>query len=285
MRTRTRLRQPVPRRPVGFTLIELLVVMGIIVILIGLTVISVGAVARESRLSSGTNTVKAALGTARALAMKNGRITLVTFRPRIEGDREQYLEALFAEYSGQSLINRFDPNNIELVDRFVPVAGSEILAIPKGIKVAQPWYGNNADLIWITQSHIPAVVLAGEAPNRLVAVMFAPNGELITRNSRTDSTRVFVDFNNDGLQRQGGTDFNNVTAWPDRFFFQQTQVDDEPFLNFAPMLAVFNDDQARERYDTTAWSDDATRNLNLTAYITEYANRVIFNRYTGVVMR
>ncbi len=62
MRTRTRLRQPVSRRAGGFTLIELLVVMGIIVILIGLTVISVGAVARESRLSSGTNTVKAALG-------------------------------------------------------------------------------------------------------------------------------------------------------------------------------------------------------------------------------
>ncbi len=280
MRTRTRLRQPVSRRAGGFTLIELLVVMGIIVILIGLTVISVGAVARESRLSSGTNTVKAALGTARALAMKNGRLTLVTFRPRIEGDREQYLEALFAEYTGVSNVV-----SGQVIDRFAPVAGSEILAIPKGIKVAQPWYGANADLIWITQSHIPAVVLAGEAPNRLIAVMFAPNGELVTRNSKTDSARIWVDFNNDGLQREAGTNYAAGASPSGMGYWQQSLVDDEPFLNFAPMLAVFNDDLARERYDTTAWSDDATRNLNLSAYITEYANRVIFNRYTGVVMR
>ena len=68
-------------------------------------------------------------------------------------------------------------------------------------------------------------------------------------------------------------------------------ADDEPFVVIAPFLAVYDDDEARELGDTANWDDPQIYQQDLVGlpndpgYITENANRIHFNRYTGVVMR
>ena len=48
---------------------------------------------------------------------------------------------------------------------------------------------------------------------------------------------------------------------------------------------VFDDDEGREIFDATAWGNEGTRLEDLTEYITQFADRIHFNRYTGVVMK
>ena len=70
-------------------------------------------------------------------------------------------------------------------------------------------------------------------------------------------------------------------------FFDQKIFDDEAFVRIAPFLAVYDDDKAREMR-TTDWTDQADYEAELTGttgYITQFADRIHFNRYTGVVMR
>ena len=98
---------------------------------------------------------------------------------------------------------------------------------------------------------------------------------------------MFVDFNNDGLQRDDNNDwdYSSNNNSPDVNYFDQTFEADEPFLAMAPFLAVFDDDEAREIFDATLWGNEATRLEKITEYVTEFADRIHFNRYTGVVMK
>ena len=247
--------------------------MGVIAVLATLTLVSVRAITDNARLSSATNTIMAALANARALAMKKNTIVLVVFRPRIEGNNKQVVEVVTAKWTGESFIDADD----KVVDRFVPIPDVPVRSIPVGIKIAAPRYGPNEDDLWITQAHLPAIdqqTGSGEAPGKLIAIMYGPDGTTITRNSQSDSRRLFVDFNNDRIQQGGPV--------PD---FNQTFEDDEPFLAMAPFIAVFDDDEAREMFDTTAWEDVDIRRADLTEYITQFADRIHFNRYTGVAMK
>ncbi|MEE9131573.1 MAG: prepilin-type N-terminal cleavage/methylation domain-containing protein [Phycisphaerales bacterium] len=260
----------------GFTLIELLVVMGVIAVLAVLTLMSMRGIANDARLASATNAVKAALDNARALAMKNNTIVLVVFRPRLEGvhKQKQEVDIYTAKWTGESIL---DLNGADVVDRFVPIPAIVVRTIPAGIKVAAPKYGSstggiNKDDVWITQSHLPALDL-GEDAGKLIAIMYGPDGTTITHNSQSDSNTSFVDFDNDGSQDISG-DVND-----------QEDEDDEPFVAMAPFLAVFDDDEAREIFDTTLWTDPDTRDGDLTEYITQFAKRIHFNRYTGVMMK
>jgi hypothetical protein len=262
------------------------VVIGVIVILLGITVFAVAAMAKDSKLSSAINTVQSALGKARALAMKRGEPVLVAFYPHVDEDYE-HLHIVFAAYSGASYVN-----GNQLVDRFVPVTGQEQEELPRGIKVGGPQYedldgggaGTPNDFAWLAASTIRANVT--EAAGYVIAVMFDRDGSMITENARTDSTRIFLDVNNNALQWEGGTDHDNRASWPNENFFQQVEEEDEPYLVFAPFLSVYDDDQAREfAPDLTQWNNSATKTLDLTNYINEFADRLHFNRYTGVVMR
>ena len=260
----------------GFTLIELLVAMGVIAVLAVLTLMSMRGIANDARMASATNTVKAALDNARALAMKNNTIVLIVFRPRLEGvhKQKQEVDIYTAKWSGESIL---DLNGANVVDRFVPIPAIAVRTIPAGIKIAAPFYGDNEDDVWITQSHLPAIdsqAGAGEVRGKLIAVMYGPDGTTITRNSQSDSNQIFVDFNNNGNQEVNSFD-------PDDQIFEN----DEPFVAMAPFLAVFDDDEARELYDTLLWVDPITRDEDLTEYITQFADRIHFNRYTGVVMK
>ena len=144
-----------------------------------------------------------------------------------------------------------------------------------------------------------------EIEQAVVAAMYSPDGTLITQNAATDSNRIYVDFNNDGYQRQAGVDYSNTSGILPDFpnngtycylgddpdgdplsqYFCQVNEDDEPYVSMAPFLAVFDDDDARERYDTSLWANGQIRRDDLTAFISATADRIHFNRYTGVVMR
>ena len=246
------------RRRCAFTLVELLVVMGVIAVLATLTLVSVRAITDNARLSSATNTVMAALDNARALAMKKNTIVLVVFRPRFEGNNKQIVEVVTAKWTGESFV---DPDD-KVVDRFVPIPDIPVRSIPVGIKIGAPRYGPNEDRLWITQAHLPAIdqqTGSGEAPGKLMAIMYAPDGTTITRNSQSDSRRMYVDFDNNREQDDDG----GVNDDPD---FNQTFENDEPFLAMAPFIAVFDDDEAREMFDTSQWGNVDIRRGDLTEY-------------------
>jgi prepilin-type N-terminal cleavage/methylation domain-containing protein len=267
----------------GFTLIELMVVIGIIVILLGITVFAVAAMAKDSKQSSAVNAVQSALGKARALAMQRGEPVLIAFLPHVDEDYE-HPHIVYAAYSGQSYIN--DTGTFrQLVDRFIPLTGLETDSLPRGIKVAAPWYavGDAAsDQVWIAASSIVAIANNGEVPGAIVAVMFDADGSVITENARSDSTRIFLDVNNDGMQQYGGAAVDPA-SFSDTF--AQIEEADEVYLSFAPFIAVYDDDEAREFKDPGDWNNGATKDTELTQYIDEFADRLHFNRYTGVVMR
>ena len=82
----------------GFTLLELLVVMGILLILATLTAISVGKVTRDAKLANATNVLVAALGNARAIAIRDNAYVMVTFR--IAPDRRERQLRWTAEVRG-----------------------------------------------------------------------------------------------------------------------------------------------------------------------------------------
>ncbi|MCZ6734836.1 MAG: prepilin-type N-terminal cleavage/methylation domain-containing protein [Planctomycetota bacterium] len=277
-----------PRR-CAFTLVELLVVMGVIAVLATVTLVSVRAITDNARLSSATNTVMAALDNARALAMKKNKLVLVAFRPRLEGTNQQLVEIVTAQWSGDS---SFVGGG--LYDRFVPIPDVPIRQLPVGVKVAGPYYrdpdppfgddmayGQPTDELWVTQSHLPA--MGGfEAGGELIGVMYMPDGTTQTRNPQNDSSAPWVDFDNSGDE---DVDFNDPNFPDGGDFWEFDHPDDETDINLVPFLAAYDDEEAREMFGDDDWNSLETRVLELTKYITQFADRIHFNRYTGVAMK
>jgi len=313
MRT-TRFR-PQPKRRGGFTLAELLVVIAIIAILSTTTLFAVGRMARDARLSTATNTLVATLDNARTLAIRENRSVLVVFRPRlVPGGNEQYVEIVTTVWSGESYIwppPPAGPVYRPVIDRFVPAGDVRPRALPVGIKVAAPrYYVGGNDATWETQVHLPSATPGGGPGDRvgaLLGVMFDARGRVVTKNSLsgTGSNQQWVDFNDDGLHRVRGVDYDytNPSNFPSGAFgalFDQvanSNLDDngefdEPYVTTAVFLAVFDDDRARE-FRIENWSLNGTGNLlnnyneliGNDGWITRNSDRLQFNRYTGVVMR
>lgn len=283
-------RRFIPTVRAAFTLTELLVVIAVIAVLGGITVIAVRGISKDARMASAENTLTAVLDNARALAMKENRIILMVLRPRLVGDREQVVEAHLAQWTGESFLS--NDSCVRVIDRFVPVPGVPPRPLPKGIKVAGPRYGQDLDDTWATQPHLPAIdqsnptSSSSEEPGELIGVMFAPDGTVIYRNSRTNSLRTWFDANGDGLIRFRNIDYQPSSNSVDCGFFYYVVESDETWVNFSPFLAVFDDDDARERR-TNNWTTQAGYEADLTdptGYIAEYGRRIHFNRYTGVVM-
>ena len=120
--------------------------------------------------------------------------------------------------------------------------------------------------------------------------MYAPDGTTITRNSQSDSFRAFVDFDSNRMQRIGANDIDYrgmpevAAADFNGGYFLQLGPGDEPYVNIVPFLAVFDDDEARELFGDDDWQG-VTRELELTQYISQHADRIHFNRYSGVAMK
>ena len=297
------------RRMRSFTLVELVVAMGVIVVIASITLVAVRQMARNTRQASGVNAVMASLDNARALAMKENKIVLIVFRPRLDGPNEMFVEAVLAEWSGQTAmitVGCAAPNaNPTIVDRFVPVQGIVPRRLPRGIKVAAPLYGSGADeaisagaatAVWTTQPNLPTInqaTGAGEWPGGLIGVMYGPDGATVSRNSQTDSHRAFVDFNSDFSQHLHGFNYDydpSGTGTPPcdpNIHFKHIVELDEPMVEIAPFVAVFDDEEARA-LATGDWTNVAFYNNNLTGplgYIANRADRIHFNRYTGVAMK
>jgi hypothetical protein len=277
-------------------------------------------IAADARLASGRNAVAAVLDNARGLAMKNNKIVLVVFRPRLEG-KNQHIEAVFAEYKesgaacvGCAAVPTGPCTCASVVDRFAPISGVPARELPRDVKVGSPSYPANVDTEWRVVSHLPAIDQVsglGERAGEQIAVMFGPDGTLLANNSVTDAARIFVDYNDNGLQDLStgsgsptqilyATTSNN---WPSiapanfngafpthHGYFEQPYENDEPYVEIAPFLAVFDDAEVRRLYDPQRWNYQTAgafvnRRNDYTQYLNQNADRVHFNRYTGVVMK
>ena len=292
MQPTSSLKPQVSSSPRGFTLIELLVVMGIMAILGVLTALSYRGIAKDAKLASGRNTVSAVLDNARALAMKSNRIVVVAFRPRLEGTKEQFVEAVTAQWTGDSARIVVTGFSDQVIDMFKPIPGVPARTLPKGISVAAPQYFNvavNTDNVWSTLSHLPSGT--SEAPGEIIGVMYAPDGTTISHNSISDSNRIFVDFNENGLQDSSVAVVNlfvGVANISQNTYFALSEHHleaDEAYVDVAPFIAVFDDDEARELSKPATWNSAANREAEYTTYVTNNVNPIHFNRYTGVVMK
>ncbi len=281
----------------GFTLAELLVVMGILAVLGVLTAVTVQRISRDSRVASATNTVTSTLGAARALAIRDNAVVLVAFRPIWDinnRQKPQQTEMVIAKWSGESAIfNTYPDGSKDIADRFVPADGFQAVRLPVGVKVAGPLYEFGSDGVWVTQGEMPQIMQGCKESieySRMIAIMFAPDGSLVTRNPNASSgdTKSFVDFNKSDLT-PGDFDPQDVTAGScatstfDKYW-KQDDVNDECNLTIVPYLAVFDDRAARER-KSLDWSVPGNQLGELVGpngYITTFSDRIHFNRYTGV---
>lgn len=286
---RTRL---APKASRAFTLIELLVVMGVIVLLSVLTAMAFGRVGKDVKLSSAVNTVTAVLGEARATAMRTNNLVLVTFRVGKFSDdpsKGQVTEIIVAEWTGVTQPAN-DNTEIQVAgqpprarDVFRPVPGIPPRSLPWGIKVAAPRtdFASNPpqDDVWITQPQLKT----GET-DRAFAVMFGPDGSVLTRNPRgpmTGQSLAFVDYNDDGNQ-----DVSATGGAPNIEYWNYNELADESNLYMTQFIAIFDDLDCRSRYNTNTWdTNEAARREAMSEYITQFADRIHFNLYSGVVMR
>ncbi|MHC4826970.1 MAG: prepilin-type N-terminal cleavage/methylation domain-containing protein [Planctomycetota bacterium] len=286
------------RRTRGFTLAELLVVMGVVGVLSTLTLVSIRVIAKDARLSSATNTVMAALDNARALAMKRNKPVLVAFYPRVEGMQSR-VDIITAAWTGGSLVvDVGSPGNStsSVFDRFRPVSDVPIRSLPPRVKVAGPAYADDRDDLWLVMTELTR---PNEPLGQLVGVMYGPDGSTLLGNSANDSDYFWIDLNGSGdLEMDLNVDgvvnpvdpADRVFAMPPvdpLLFFQLGHPEDEVAINIVPFVAVFDETDARDRMGDNDWdvSFGTNRDDELTQYIVQYADRIHFNRYTGVAMR
>jgi hypothetical protein len=98
-----------------------------------------------------------------------------------------------------------------------------------------------------------------------------------------------VDFNGNGYPACGATRYFGGASAVNVDFTIYDEPLDEPLVDYVPYLAVFNEKEARERFPTTAsgWrgpksGPSQARVFDHTSFINEQADRITFNRFTGV---
>ena len=277
---------PARGRGRGFTLAELLVAMAIIVLVATITIVAVYRIAKDARMSQGTNSVVAAVTRARSLAMQNNESILVVFNARwnpLDPDERQYTEIVLGEWAGSERYLPGGGNPAETTDRFIPIENEKTYDLPPGIKVAGPYYVfTDYEDIWQTQPELPLTdpTLGSNAEwtGRMIAVMFGPDGSLVTHNDKTGATSIYIDFDKDEFFDRGASGY----------YYRFDEPGDEGFVNWVPYLAVYDDDAARE-VKVLDWTGGYTNMdqelLGPDGWITRRSTAIHFNRYTGVVMR
>ncbi|MHC5113918.1 MAG: pilus assembly FimT family protein [Planctomycetota bacterium] len=267
----------------AFTLAELLVVMAIIGILATVTVVAVGKITDDARISSAINTVTAGLDNARALAIKRNRVVMAVFRVHVDESRGQITELVLAEWNGHSQLQEFSWG-WAVKDRFEIVKDVLPRRLAPGIKVAGAWYDVDRDDLWVTQPELaltePPTDPNSEYGGRIIGMMFAADGSIITFNPASNNDDSYVDFDGDGVQNIGETTGGSM-------FWVYDEADDESNVEPVPFLAVYDDTRAREA-KSLQWTNRTNYEAELSGpdgYITQNADRLHFNRYSGVVMR
>ena len=109
----------------AFTLLELLVVIAVIVIVTTLTLVAYRNVASDMRMSAAVQDVSASLEQARSRAIRDGRTTIVAFRPRVNSGGQHYIETVVGQSSDESF--QWRPNAASsqrsTAIRFAPIIG------------------------------------------------------------------------------------------------------------------------------------------------------------------
>jgi len=278
----------------GFTLIELIVVIVIMAILSGLSAIAYQQITADLRMSAAQNTVTAALDNARALAIKKNRYVMTVFRPRLEdGGNSQVIDIVVAGWDGDSANAESGSGSVWTYDRFIPIQGIEVRTIEGGINVAGPGYGTGDDTTWWAPSFLPKIS-NGEVFGSMVGILYNPEGRVVVRNAKSGSDRIWVDFNQDGKQQISDTETVDW-PWPNPLpgnwaYFDLEAPEGEPFLSMTHILCVFNETECRLQNDLATWIrnpqwQNDVRNDDISAYIEENAERIQFNKYSGVPLQ
>jgi hypothetical protein len=235
--------------------------------------------------------VMSVLDNARALAMKNNRPTIAMFVPRFINEKETRITAYIAEWTGGANSYQVDipaspcfatgSSAMRVFERFRLVKNTTARQLPKGITVAGPNYKTceSFDNKWVVP---PAPTKPTEAAGRAVAVLYLADGSTQTSLPQTatgPNNYPFIDFDNDG-----GQDRSYVGTNIDLYYLMLKDTD-EPCAEFAPFIAVFDEDQARGFQGDSDWNDENIRINELSQYINANADRIHFNRYTGVAMK
>lgn len=306
------------RKVSAFTLLELLVVMGILLILAVLTAISVGPLSRDAKITNATNQIVASLGNARGIAIRDNAYVMVVFRmkrdPRVvAGAREpQQVQVVTAKWTGEVVRPFGIADNDTLAERFIAVPGVTVRDLPASVRVAGPSFGfttQNApganDRYWRTQprfvgSQTTVGTVTTFTPNlaltevgSMIGVLFGPDGRVLSRNPEqvlevlvddgidTDAWCAgFLDSDGSSQPKKGAT--AGTQSFP---YFQYDEPTDQPLIDYVPYLAVYDDSELRSKFDTAPWAGPANnqpRRDNISAYVEELADRITFNRYTGV---
>ncbi len=301
----------------GFTLAELLAVIGVIAVLAVVVSMSAQRISKDAKISSATNQVLAALGQARAIAIRDHATVLVGFRVRrptyrgtdgieriVESSRQQ-TEIVIAKSTGRigfpgptvglgSFTLIFPSVSIDdlLIEEFEPVEGLPPQLLASSVKVA----GSAADFpdanevgqdsLWLSQ---PRVISSSDATlnvrGSMVVVRFAPDGSIQTRNpnlssnltAATTDTSVVAPYID--FNRNGRIDVGTTnTGTSNSMFFAFDEMNDEPLGDHTSFLAIFDDDLFAE----TGYTTGLSLNEGRTEFVNQFADRIHFNRFTGI---
>ena len=302
----------------GFTLIELIVVIGILISLATLTAISVSKVTKDARFSKAVSQVMNALENARTLAIKEHRPVLLAFTVKTErvgtatsggiltdNIKKQWTRIVAARLRDELVNSNATATTANqgsvFMDMFEQHPNFSPIDLPEGIKVAAPQmdYERNDD-VWITQPTFRDnnTNFAEMEYGSLIGVMFDVNGSLLSKITGGGSANqgmgryVVLDMDQNGLQLPLNSNENGA-GW-----FTYNIEGEEPNIQLAPFISVFNDSAMRELFDVNMWKGPSftatwvppcssfaagrTRmNCDESEYINQFGEKIYFNRYTG----
>ncbi len=300
----------------AFTLAELLAVIGVIAVLAITVTMSAQRIAKDAKVAGATNHVLAALGQARAIAIRDRSTVLVAFKVRqpvykdgsgvvqVDKTKPQQVEIVIAKPTGRigfpgaatagawTLVLPAAGIDDLLIEEFEPVEGVPPRLLPSGVKVA----GSAADVtdindigqdtVWLGQPELKNTERAS-----MVVVRYGADGSTITRNpsltgnltaSGTDTSVVapYIDFN-----RNARIDIGTTTGSSNGKYFAYDEGNDEPLGDHTLFLAVYDDERMHEEGTPADWQGYgawATLNAARTDFVNQFADRIHFNRFTGV---
>jgi len=256
--------------------------MGIIAILGVVITTSAQRISKDAKLAGATNQVLAALGEARAIAIRDRATVLVAFTVRratyrqttsgpeiIDLSKPQQTEVVIAKATGRlgflgtgtngsyAFLSQVGANTDRLLEEFHPAAGVPSRLLPAGMKVAgsaidfppaSSAQGN--DHYWYSQPQMtrPNSAVASGEWGQMVVIRFGPDGSLQTRNPSLIANVSLGDPNASvnpwiDFNRNGTVEIGtNIVGFSDTPFFTLDEFRDEPLGNHTMFLALFDDD-------------------------------------------